>query len=137
MKNLLFGLIATVLFAFNGNAQSSCSTNCLFGECKANCDKSTTASCSCIIGIFSSCKCSQKVVSIASSDKQRENADKVIVFLKENFKSELSESIILTISALQKGDLDNYYSNLDNVIVLIDKFPEEVNKIKEYVESLK
>ena len=137
MKNLLFGLIATVLFAFNGNAQSACSSDCLLGECRIKCDKSSTASCNCIIGMFSSCKCSEKVMSIASSDKQKQNAEKVIVFLKENLKSELSESVISTISALQKGDLENYYSNLDNVIVLIDKYPEEVIKIEKYVESLK
>ena len=137
MKKLVFGIIATVLFAFNGNAQSACSSDCLLGECRIKCDKSSTSSCNCIIGLFSSCKCSEKVMSASLSDKQRESGEKVIEFLGENAKNELSESIISTISALLKDDMDNYYSNLDNVILLIDKFPNEVNEIEKYVESLK
>ena len=138
MKNLLFGLIATVLFSFSGNAQNACSTDCLLGECRIRCDKSSIATCTCIIGLFSSCKCSEKVMTVsAESDKQKENANKMLIFLRENFNSELSVSIISTIAALQKGDMDNYYSNLDNVIVLIDKFPNEVREIEQYVETLK
>ena len=76
-------------------------------------------------------------MSASLSDKQRESGEKVIEFLGENAKNELSESIISTISALLKDDMDNYYSNLDNVILLIDKFPNEVNEIEKYVESLK
>ena len=129
--------MALVLFAFNGNAQSACSSDCMFGECRIKCDKSSTATCNCVIGLFSSCKCSEKVMTATLSEEQATKTESLSRFVSEKYHNELSELIIETISALKKEDVETYYSNLEKLLVLEKEYPNEIKEIKEYAYSLK
>ena len=140
MKKLLFSLLAIVLLSFTVNAQSACSSDCLLGECRIKCDGQSTATCNCIIGMFSSCKCSEKVMTsltAAFSEKQNSNAIKVLNYLKSNKLDSFYPSIKGAIEALKSLDTNSYYENLDALELIISKYPEEASKIEGYVNSLK
>ena len=141
MKNLLLGLIATVLLSFNSFGQSNdkvalgCSADCFFNDCMVRCPSGSIPKCKCILGSFSSCSCAEAVGKV--SIKNEIKIDNVLNFLASNKYDNFKELFIKLFEALRKENYKAFELNFNNLELLARKEATNAKIIEQYIQTLK
>ncbi len=150
MKNLLLLCTAFLVFATSfgqtekNSTISSCSSDCLLGECRIKCPGSSVPACTCIIGMFSSCKCLENVIGRVSASEyelivRRSDAkvNSVNSFLRNKNDSAFSAAINGAYAALKNNNQQEYETHLNTLENLVKANPRLADEVHQYVKTLK
>lgn len=150
MKNLLLLCTAILVFATSfGQTEknspiSSCSSDCLLGECRIKCPEASVPACTCIIGMFSSCKCLESIMlRVSASDYElivrRSDAkvQSVNSFLRSKNDSAFSAAINGAYAALKSNNQQDYETYLTTLENLVKANPRLADDVHQYVKTLK
>lgn len=122
----------------------SCSSDCLLGDCRIKCPASSVPSCTCVVGVFSSCKCLENVMSrVKPVDyelivKRNDEAIRAVCsFLSDKKDTAFTAAINGAYSALKENNQGQYDSHLATLENLVKSNPKLAEDIYRYVQTLK